>query len=117
MAASIFHRQDANLFGFHSDKMSNPNFICRRNINSISTDDWNVTVALGWFPIIGGIIAGISHIMMGLKLNDSKLIGRGIAEIACLGPLLFLIDVIVTIGRMCTKPPPLLSTNRLFEIK
>jgi len=65
---------------------------------------------IGWIPIIGAIIGAI-RIYAGVKGLQEKdpeaqevskgLIARGVAEILGSGPLLCIVDIVVTIARRC----------------
>ncbi|MCC5831912.1 MAG: hypothetical protein JJU12_02590 [Chlamydiales bacterium] len=106
--AAIFHRENANYLGFCGTTVNSPK--SAQYILGERTDAarWNFSVALNIIPVIGNLLAGIYHISMGLdksgeKEIDKALIARGIAECTVVGGImLFLVDLIVTMGRMCT---------------
>jgi hypothetical protein len=75
---------------------------------------------IGWIPIIGAIIGAIRFAIgyrrykeigdkPGEEMEREAMVGfmiRGMAEICCAGPLLMIIDIIVTIARQIVPPPP-----------
>ena len=92
----------------------------------LDEDAFPATVTLGniigWIPIIGAII-GTVRIIAGAMMYRAQMaknaslrdqdtidmgigfIGRGIAEILCMGPLLLLADIIFTVARCCIPEP------------
>ena len=110
---SVFFSTSARCFGIHTDTANSPISKSMGSEDVLSERGFvNLTNAFGWFPIIGGIISGIAKIVHANNLKrewgaDSvinkytdSLKNRGIAEICCAGPILFIMDMIAIFGRM-----------------
>ena len=99
MISGFFHNPNLRNFGLHSHDFSDPEFLNEYHEEG-DIKLWNRLHMLGWFPGIG-LLVGSIHVYLGMDEEEEgySLIGRGIAEILCLGPLLFLFDLIVTLGR------------------
>ena len=74
----------AKNFGFHTSRTSHENPVV-----------WNISVAVGWIPVIGGIL----HAYLAYNRKDPILMGRAVCELIGLGPLIMIVDLIVTISR------------------
>lgn len=81
--------------------------ICKKNGDqTLSAKEcisvWNSTNFTGYIPLLG-ICAGITHLVIGLSFSKEELpnkysyIVRGVIEIACLGALVSIVDLVATI--------------------
>lgn len=106
----IFHSFVGNHFGFFSADKSGQRTSLESEFRQRGTSisEWNLSVIASWIPIVGGIWAGVKHIAMGLGDKDADkdyiYLTRGVMAIMGFGLFLFLVDLIVTIGRTVTAP-------------
>ncbi len=102
--AAIFHADSAEYIGYHGYAVNLDTSYLLIDRRDISTTGYNISIALNMIPVIGNLIAGIMHIVQGVRGDgDSGLIVRGIVECTIIGGLALVpLDIIFTVGRMCT---------------
>lgn len=109
---SIFNHPYSVTFGLYAITCDGSSAGPKQDYEKVIT----ISNIIGWIPIIGTIV-GVFRLYIGIirykhqnssNPNDAEmdtckgLMARGIGEIFCLGLLLFLIDIIFTIGRCCS---------------
>jgi hypothetical protein len=112
MAGVIYSQSSVN-FGLYSLNCT--------QLNSNTDESLKTKVTLmniaGWIPGIGALV-GAYRIYLGASIHKESnkasvsvpFVARGLAEILCLGPLLMLIDVVITLARLIIPNPHRRST-------
>lgn len=120
--ASIFNFPGSDIFGFRGECVNNPSF------GRDKSWEWNTLNSVGYSPGLS-FITGCFRIYAasknlydrGWKENEHAasavaVIVRGVVEILQLGILLFVIDVIFTVGRLLTGTTTNKSTSNRWDI-
>ncbi len=99
----FFNSAYLDAFGFHSNFISSPDAQWRvlRSIPDQSYFTHNLNNIAGYIPLVG-MVGGVRHVING-NGDFSATTARGCAEIAFCGPILFVIDILVTLGRLFGK--------------
>lgn len=102
-------KQIVDVFGYHNSNTAERSGYLKSGPNQIIKEHWsfNAMNGMGYFPLLG-ILIGLFRIKVGIdalktgeypKAFAITQMGRGVVEALCLGFLLALPDLIVSIGR------------------